>query len=90
MATMTIRNVPDHVREALRVEAAKSGRSMEEALRLLVIKAAAVNERTSRIDAAEILKRAAELASDPPIDSRYKHFTQKELSDAISGEFENL
>lgn len=40
MATLTIRNVPDEVRDALRVRAAKNGRSMEAELRCLVQAAA--------------------------------------------------
>lgn len=91
MATFTIRNVPEEVKQAWRVKAAESGRSLEEALRLLVSEQ--VNERNrpaSRIDAQEIMRRAAELESDEPLDNRYKFFTQKELSDAISGEYEGL
>jgi len=91
VATFTIRNVPEDVKQAWRVKAAESGRSLEEALRLLVSEQ--VNERNqpaSRIDAQEIMRRATELASDEPLDSRYTFFTQKELSDAISGEYEGL
>lgn len=44
MATLTIRNVPDHEREALRVRAAKNGRSMEAELRAILRDALAVNE----------------------------------------------
>lgn len=36
MATLTIRNVPDHLRDALRVRAAKNGRSMEAELRAMI------------------------------------------------------
>jgi plasmid stability protein len=91
MATLTIRNVPEDVKQALRVKAAESGRSLEEALRqLLSDQAKDPMEHASRIDAKEIMRRAAELESDPPLDSRYQYFTQKELSDAISGEFDDL
>lgn len=44
----------------------------------------------SRIDAAEIMRRADDLASDQPLDHRYKYFTQKELSDLICGEYDDL
>jgi plasmid stability protein len=36
MATLTIRNLPDDVHAALRVQAAKNGRSMEEEVRVLL------------------------------------------------------
>ena len=36
MATLTIRNVPERVAEALRAMAAKSGRSMEEQVRRIL------------------------------------------------------
>lgn len=91
MATLTIRNVPDDVKQALRVKAAENGRSLEEALRQLLseeVKGPA--QPASRIDADEILRRAAELATDEPADVRYKYFTQKELSDAICGEYDDL
>ena len=91
MATLTIRNVPDDVKQALRVKAAENGRSLEEALRVLIAENVKDPRRqASRIDAAEIVRRAAELESDPPSDSRYKYFSQKELSDAISGEYDDL
>jgi plasmid stability protein len=91
MATLTIRNVPEDVKQALRVRAAESGRSLEEALRqLLSEQASGPDRQASRIDASEIMRRAAELESDEPLDGRYKYFTQKELSDAISGEYDGL
>ncbi len=37
MATLTIRNLPDHVRDALRVRAAKNGRSMEAEVREMLV-----------------------------------------------------
>ena len=52
--------------------------------------ASGLGHPASRIDADEIMRRAAELESDAPSDSRYKYFTQKELSDAISGEYDGL
>lgn len=38
MATLTIRNLPEAVRDALRVAAAKNGRSMEAEVRALLVK----------------------------------------------------
>ena len=91
MATLTIRNVSEEVKQAWRVKAAESGRSLEEALRHLVSEQVkGRNQPASRIDAREIMRRAAELESDEPLDNRYKFFTQKELSDAISGEYDGL
>lgn len=91
MATFTIRNVPEDVKQAWRVKAAESGRSLEDTLRnLLSEQVSGRNQPASRIDADEIMRRAAELESDEPLDSRYKFFTQKELSDAICGEYDDL
>ncbi|MEC4613577.1 FitA-like ribbon-helix-helix domain-containing protein [Tsukamurella tyrosinosolvens] len=36
MATLTIRNLPDHVRDRLRIRAAHNGRSMEAEARLIL------------------------------------------------------
>lgn len=91
MATLTIRNVPEHVKNALRVGAAHNGNSLEEDLRRRLTEIVAAQEGpASQIDADEIMRRAAELATDEPVDLRFKHFSQKELSDAISGEFDGL
>ena len=40
MATLTIRNLPDEVRDALRIRAARNGRSMEAEARASLIEAA--------------------------------------------------
>lgn len=62
MATLTIRNLPDHVRDRLRIRAAENGRSMEAEARALLAEAAAasdtragrssVEERVARLQAA--------------------------------------
>lgn len=91
MATLTIRNVPEDVKQALRVKAAQSGNSLEETLRQLLAEEVADQQApASRISAEEIMRRAADLEADEPTDSRYKYYSQKELSDAISGEYEGL
>jgi plasmid stability protein len=41
MATLTIRNLPDDVHAALRVRAARAGRSMEEEVRVMIAELAA-------------------------------------------------
>ncbi|MDW6025501.1 plasmid stability protein stbC [Mesorhizobium sp. BAC0120] len=90
MATLTIKNVPEDVKQAPRVKAAESGRSLQEALRqLLSEQASDFGQPASRIDADE-MRRAAELETDEPAESRFKYFTQKELSDAICGEYDGL
>ena len=90
MATLTIRNVPDHIKHALRLKAAEKGRSLEETLRQMLSDEVRPSAPASHIDAEEIMRRAASLGSDPPHDRRYLHFTQKELSDALCGEYDDL
>jgi plasmid stability protein len=90
VATLTIRNVPEDVKHALRVKAAESGRSLEEALRQMLSDEVHPPAPASRIDANEIMHRAAELESDPPNDNRFKYFSQKEISDLICGEYDDL
>lgn len=46
MATLTVRNIPDDQHAALRVRAAKAGRSMEEEVRVMIAEAVA-NENVS-------------------------------------------
>ena len=48
MATLTIRNLPDEVHAALRVRAAKAGRSMEEEIRVMI--ADTLNKGTTKPD----------------------------------------
>ncbi len=91
MATLTIRNVPEDVKQALRVKAAQNGNSLEETLRRLLSDVVADQHApASRISAEEIMRRAVELEADEPTDSRYKYYSQKELSDALSGEYEGI
>lgn len=90
MATLTIRNVPEDVKRTLRMKAAATGRSLEESLRHLLWEEAKGDQPASNIDAEEIMRRAAELETDEPLDSRYRYFSQKELSDAICGEYDDL
>lgn len=44
MAVLTIRNLPDEVRDRLRVRAAKSGRSMEAEVRAILTQASLAEE----------------------------------------------
>lgn len=52
MATLTIRNLPDKVRERLRVRAAKRGVSMEAEARTILTEA--INQRTERGGSASV------------------------------------
>jgi len=45
MAVLTIRNVPDEVRERLRLRAARAGRSMEAEARAILTEACTADER---------------------------------------------
>jgi phosphopantothenoylcysteine decarboxylase/phosphopantothenate--cysteine ligase len=49
MATLTIRNLPDAVHTALRVRAAKAGRSMEEEVRVVLAEAVELSRETDDI-----------------------------------------
>ncbi|WP_084411178.1 FitA-like ribbon-helix-helix domain-containing protein [Fulvimarina manganoxydans] len=59
MATLTIRNVPDHEREALRVRAAKNGRSMEAELRA-ILRDAITPSAKKEVDLATSIRRIVE------------------------------
>lgn len=74
MATLTIRNLDDAVKQALREQAARHGVSMEEEVRTLLAKAVAPRERR-KLTAEEIVAKYAR-SPDQPTD-------QKELSDAM-------
>lgn len=53
MASLTIRNVPEEVRERLRLRAAKAGRSMEAEIRVILTEASLADGRR---DSAEALQ----------------------------------
>jgi antitoxin FitA len=57
MATLTIRNLPDAVRDKLRVRAAQNGRSMEAEARSALAEVFA-GERSKSLSAAERVARA--------------------------------
>lgn len=59
MATLTVRNIPDDQHAALRVRAAKAGRSMEEEVRVMIAEAVAKGESSHAPPReAEILAKA--------------------------------
>ena len=60
MATMTIRNVPDEVRDEIRVAAAKNGRSMEAEVRHRLVKSTLESGHASSKDLGERLRRVQE------------------------------
>jgi plasmid stability protein len=53
MANLTIRNVPDEVRERLRLRAARAGRSMESEIRAILIEASLVENRRASAEALQ-------------------------------------
>lgn len=58
MATLTIRNLPDDVRDRLRIRAAKNGRSMEaEAREVLVTAVVPADPKQGKDDYAERLAK---------------------------------
>jgi plasmid stability protein len=59
MATLTIRNIPDEVHTAIRVRAAKNGRSMEEEVRLLLANFAANENKSEEDIRADVAARVA-------------------------------
>jgi plasmid stability protein len=64
MATLTIRNLPDDVRDKLRIRAAHAGRSMEAEARAILT--GAVAHEAPRISAEELQARVAELYGGKP------------------------
>jgi plasmid stability protein len=63
MATLTIRNLPDDVRDRLRVRAAENGRSMEAEARATLADTYGSGDRGSRPDARERIERARRLVA---------------------------
>jgi plasmid stability protein len=59
MATLTIRNIPDQQHAALRVRAAKHGRSMEEEVRVMIAEAVANENQSEDAVRADIEARVA-------------------------------
>jgi len=47
MAVLTVRNVPDSVRDRLRLRAARAGTSMEEQVRLILLQASLEPDKTT-------------------------------------------
>ena len=62
MATLTIRNLPDAVRDKLRVRAAQNGRSMEAEARHVL--EGAVENAEDQLGEDEIAKRVAEIQQE--------------------------
>lgn len=53
MATLTIRNLPDDVRERLRMRAARAGRSMEAEVRAILTEASVAEARRASAEALQ-------------------------------------
>ena len=60
MATLTIRNLPDDVRDRLRIEAAKNGRSMEAEARAVLEAAVEGRRRRSAAERDAVVARVQE------------------------------
>lgn len=50
MATVTIRNLPEEVRQRLRKRAARAGRSMEAEIRLILADASVADDRQASVE----------------------------------------
>ena len=53
VTTLTIRNLPDDVRERLKIRAAKSGRSMEAEVRAILTEASVSEQRTANAESLQ-------------------------------------
>ncbi len=83
MATLTIRNVPEEVKQALRIAAARRGVSMEQEARDRLA-ATPQQKSASKITAGEILALGRALRDAEPLDPRFRTLSQKEISDLVS------
>jgi plasmid stability protein len=66
MATLTIRNVPERVHQALRRRAAENARSVEAEVRALLESAASAPAEDWRRNIADIQRKARKALGDPP------------------------
>ncbi len=53
MAVLTIRGLPEEVKERLRVRAARAGRSMEAEVRAILVEASLAEERKTSLEALQ-------------------------------------
>ena len=65
MATLTVRNLPDEVRDGLRVRAARNGRSMEAEARAVLSEAIGAKPRMSKEDYRAVIEKIA--GRDAPV-----------------------
>ena len=79
MATLTIRNLPDDVRDRLRVRAAEHGRSMEAEARVILANALT----PPRADASELQRLVAQLYSDSPPRNAVDDFIREKRREVI-------
>jgi antitoxin FitA len=83
MASLTIRNLDENVKKALRLRAAERGVSMEEAARLALAHGVTALSKP-RKSAEEIMAWVRAQPKGEPLDSRYATLDHKTLSDMIS------
>jgi plasmid stability protein len=80
MATLTIRNLPDELRDRLRVRAAERGQSMEAEARTILANALAV----SSADAPDLQRIVAELYSGAPPRHAVDDFIREKRREVIN------
>ena len=83
MATLTIRNVPEEVKQALRIAAAKRGVSMEQEARDRLA-GTAQHRPANKATVEELLAFGRALRDAEPLDPRFRTLSQKEISDLVS------
>jgi plasmid stability protein len=91
MASLTIRNLDENVKRALRIRAAARGVSMEEEARRLLVKAvvqpsdsADETSRNPENAAKTLMDRLALMRRNARVDPQYAETDQKTLSDLVS------
>ncbi len=82
MATLTIRNVPDDVRDRLRVRAAQAGRSMEAEARSIL--AEAVQSRSAASDPDALQALVAGLYDNKPPTDIVAEFIREKRREALN------
>ncbi|MCU0830926.1 MAG: hypothetical protein MUC58_05330 [Rhizobiaceae bacterium] len=85
MASLTIRNLDENVKKALRIRAAERGVSMEEEARDALCRALGVGQAApKRKTAEEIMAWVRAQPKGEPLDPRYVMLDHKTLTDMIS------
>ena len=83
MAALSIRNLPDHVRDGLRVRAAQAGRSMEAEAREILV--AAVTPSHSNVDFHGVQEAVSKLYKGRKPRDVVKKLIAERRKDAVKG-----